>query len=52
VKIEGLAILGRSKILRPPGVKERIERLMMLATELQHEEFLGRGDSKPDLFSR
>jgi Zn-dependent protease with chaperone function len=52
VKIEGLAILGRGKILRTAGVKERIERLMMLATELQHEEFLGRGGSKPDLLSR
>ena len=37
VKIEGLAILGRTRILRPPGVKERIERLLVLATELQRE---------------
>jgi Zn-dependent protease with chaperone function len=34
VKVKGLAILGRSRILRPPGVKERIERLLVLATEL------------------
>jgi Zn-dependent protease with chaperone function len=44
-KIQGLAILGRGKILRPPGVKERIERLIMLATELQREETLGRSAS-------
>ncbi len=42
VKIQGLAILGRGRILRPPGVKERIERLIALATVLQAEEALGR----------
>ncbi len=48
-KIEGLPILGRSKILRPPSVKERIERLLMLATELQNEDILGRGAFKDRL---
>jgi Zn-dependent protease with chaperone function len=52
VKIGGLAILGRSKYLRPPGVKERIERLIALATELQHEELSVRGGLEPDLLSR
>jgi Zn-dependent protease with chaperone function len=36
-KIEGHSILGSGEILRPPGVKERIERLMRLATELERE---------------
>ena len=46
VKAQGLAILGRGKILRPPGVKERIERLIMLATELQREGAVGRSASR------
>ncbi len=37
VRTEGLSILGSNKILRPPSVKERIERLMKLATELDRE---------------
>jgi Zn-dependent protease with chaperone function len=35
IKTEGLSILGSSKILRTPGVKERIDRLIRLATELE-----------------
>lgn len=37
VKVGGFSILGSSKILRPPSVKLRIERLMMLATELDRD---------------
>jgi Zn-dependent protease with chaperone function len=40
LKVEGLSILGSSKVLRPPGVKERVERLMWLASELEREESL------------
>jgi Zn-dependent protease with chaperone function len=40
VKIEGLSILGSSRILRPPSVKQRIERLMMLAAEIDREALL------------
>ncbi len=52
IKIQGPAILGRGRILRPPGVKERIERLIALATELQREETLGSGRPRPDLSRR
>jgi len=34
-RVEGLSILGSGKILRPPSVRERIERLMRLANELE-----------------
>jgi Zn-dependent protease with chaperone function len=37
-RVQGLSILGNSKMLRPTGVKERIERLMRLATELERSE--------------
>jgi len=40
VKVEGLSILGSSKIVRPPSVKLRIERLMLLAAELDHQAVL------------
>jgi Zn-dependent protease with chaperone function len=40
VKIEGLSILGGSRFVRPPSVKQRIERLMELATELDQEALL------------
>jgi Zn-dependent protease with chaperone function len=43
VKSKGLSILGSSKILRPPGIKERIERLMRLATELEGEAVIRSG---------
>jgi Zn-dependent protease with chaperone function len=39
-RVEGLSILGSGKILRPPSLKERIERLMRLASELEHEALL------------
>jgi len=39
-KIAGLSILGSGKMLRPPGVKERVERLMRLTTEMEREEIL------------
>jgi Zn-dependent protease with chaperone function len=45
-KIEGLSILGSGKILRPPGVKERIERLIRLATQLEREDFVRDGAPK------
>jgi len=43
VKIEGLSILGSGKILRPPSVKQRIERLMMLAAELDGDAVVHSG---------
>jgi Zn-dependent protease with chaperone function len=43
VKIEGLSILGSSRFVRPPSVKQRIERLMELATELDQEALLHGG---------
>jgi Zn-dependent protease with chaperone function len=36
-RIEGLSILGGTKILSPPSVKERIERLIRIADELEGE---------------
>ena len=45
-KIEGHSILGSGKILRPPSVKERIERLMRLASELEHEADVSNGASE------
>jgi Zn-dependent protease with chaperone function len=41
VKIEGLSILGGSKFVRPPSVKQRIERLVKLAAELDEEASFG-----------
>jgi Zn-dependent protease with chaperone function len=43
VKVEGLSILGSSRFVRPPSVKQRIERLMKLATELEGEAVPHRG---------
>ncbi len=43
VKIEGLSILGTDKILRPPSVKLRIERLLMLSAELNGDSALRAG---------
>jgi len=40
VKVGGFSILGSSKILRPPNVKLRIERLMMLAAEFDRDALL------------
>jgi Zn-dependent protease with chaperone function len=39
-RAEGLSILGDSKLLRPPSVKERVERLIRLSTELERESLL------------
>jgi len=43
VKIEGLSILGSSKFVRPPSVKQRIERLVRLDAEMDHEAVLHGG---------
>jgi Zn-dependent protease with chaperone function len=40
VKIEGLSILGSSRFVRPPSVRQRIERLIKLANELEEEALL------------
>ncbi len=40
VKVGGFSILGSGKIVRPPNVKLRIERLMMLAAELDRDALL------------
>jgi Zn-dependent protease with chaperone function len=42
-KVEGLSILGSSRFVRPPSVKQRIERLMKLSTELDREALLRAG---------
>lgn len=47
VKVEGLSILGSGKILKPPGIKERIERLMTLANELDGEMVIRSGAMPP-----
>ncbi|MDA4116327.1 MAG: M48 family metalloprotease [Thaumarchaeota archaeon] len=43
VKIEGLPILGSSKLVRPPSVKRRVERLVELAAELDEGAVLPAG---------
>jgi len=34
--VEVLSILGNGRLLRPPGVKDRIDRLIRIASELDH----------------
>jgi Zn-dependent protease with chaperone function len=43
VKLGGLSILGSSRFVRPPSVKQRIDRLMKLSTELEREALLPGG---------
>jgi Zn-dependent protease with chaperone function len=43
VKLGGLSILGSSRFVRPPSVKQRIDRLMKLSTELDREALLPGG---------
>jgi len=53
VKIEGLSILGSSKLVRPPSVKKRIERLVRLAAELDQESVIkGRAIAPTKALSR
>lgn len=51
-RIQGLSILGSREIPRPPRLKERIERLMRLATEFEHEAVLYGGARSVEALSR